>query len=365
VGGGRLVAGLAVAACALGIAACGDDEPSMWTSGPSQPVQTRDPARMFAPVVNLHARERSFPIAAADFLASATFKWAGRDCFSYETIATGTVATKKTADDVPLLDQRRLGLRARRPYRHREFPPGCGRRGARLYSVLQLTRPYGGPQRPPGLPAQQGFYLDLLSEALPGRRRVRAQGPQTVLHGVPAYVERRAVRIDGGPGLRLDYWMLYGHNGPIGRGGSFLSHEGDWEHVSVLVRRLGPGRYEPSSLRLYVWDEPRDVPWRDVLRLAPPTTGPATHPAVFAARGSHTPYATPGMHSARVPADGVVRTVAEPAEACDECPQWRTWTRLLRARAQPWYGFGGGWGLSLSLSDSSADVGALGPYPAR
>jgi hypothetical protein len=112
------------------------------------------------------------------------------------------------------------------------------------------------------------------------------------------------------------------------------THEGDWERADVTLRG-DAGEYEPVSLRLSSEGSHVTVPWEE---LATDDTGGGAHPVVRSARGTH--------------------ALARGAE-CDSCVEWATWERVLTARRQHWYGFGGAWG---EVGESSATTGPLGPH---
>ncbi len=116
-----------------------------------------------------------------------------------------------------------------------------------------------------------------------------------------------------GGGLVLQYWFFYPFNdGRLLH--ALLDHEGDWEHVSVLVgadgaprgawyahhRDCAPGRW---------------YPWASLAR-------EGDHPVVLSALGTHASYAAP----ADVPwYDRACRT-RDPARApALGCSAWRTW----------------------------------------
>jgi hypothetical protein len=329
----------------------------------AKPVATRRPALAFAPLVRFHSRESAFPMDAERFIQRSSLKWKDGPCLVLDDVATGSVAERKTPGRVPRVRSSRLG--APGAYERRVLDARCRRPRGPAYSTTDYTRPYDlGVGRAP-LAADQGFYLDRLSDSRDGDPRFRREGGELLLAGVPAYHHREFFGIHGGPGLRITYWFLYPHTESFdARGEDIAGHEGGWERVDVVAVPEGRGgnRWTPVALVLYQHRfEPWTVPWRDV-ELAPagPGDGPATHPVVFASRASHIPHASPGVRRRGLDFDGARRVAVDRAEACGRCVRWRTWERLSPLRSQPWRGFGGGWGFAFRNDGQS---GPLGPTP--
>lgn len=336
-------------------------------TGAAPAVTTPDPARTFAPLVSLHPREEWLPIAADDFLDHATLKWNG--ACAYEDLAAGDVAIELAAsDEVVPLDPARLG--GAHPYRHRGLAGDCSRRVADAYAATEHTRPYDRWDRPAGLPPASGYYLDLLTEAGPGRPRLARHDGEAPLVRVPAYVERARDYVRGRPVLRLTYWLLFARSKPAGSWESVyrIVHEGDWERIDVVLRRgRGGSWYRPLALRYNVHDSDLEVPWRRVRRVPPGSdsaSAVATHPVLFASHGGHVLYPREGRHRASylVPAEARY-VIDEVAVSCASCPRWETWRALVPAREQPWYGFGGAWGTV--VEGTSGRSGPLGPSAYR
>jgi hypothetical protein len=358
--GSRWRGALAVACAGLllgPLAACGE---SGGDGGSIEPVATSDPVATFAPLVELHGRERWWPISASDFIDYSTFNWSDEPCFNGRTVSIGGPRRRLGLDEPePITDPRRLG--GWRSYRGRPLRRDCERRRPGSYVTTQHTRPYDGPGRAPGLRRGEGFFLDLLTAKLDGDPVFSRTEPRR-LRGVPAYVDRRPWRSGGRAGLRIDYWLLYGLDFPRPEAiGDYLEHEGDWEHVTVFVRRAArPGRYVPVSLRLHRDGGSRDLAWSS-LELANGASGAgSSHPVLYAARGSHTLYPSPGIREVRRTAWGRSFTVSDETAACPTCVEWRTWELPLPLREQPWHGYGGGWGRADALGDVTS--GPLGPF---
>ena len=188
-----------------------------------------------------------------------------------------------------------------------------------------------------GLRTTEGYYLDLMDWAR-GGQPLRRRGQELAVGDVPAYVEKRAEKVDGEPGLRLTYWLLYGRNDPVEAGAGERRHEGDWERLEVLLREGdGESEYVPVTVRFAAGGRTRDVPWESMKGGG----SEATHPLVVAARGDHE------------------LSPAHARDDCDGCPLWRTWVELTPVRKERWYGFGGAWG---DVGRTSETTGPLGPH---
>jgi hypothetical protein len=306
-----------------------------------EPYDTDNPVQTFAPLVSIHSKEPVAPTDADYFLRGSRLLWSFRGC-------PAKALTGKLTSREQWLDLGQGGFRQ---------AARCGDTGE-TYSSKRYTRPYG--KRRQGLEGRQGFYLDLDDNLRKPDVKSRAQGSQRVLSSVPVYYERHPepdTRRDDDE--RITYWFFYPFSIPPG-GNDKVSHEGDWERVSVLVERVGAGRWRPVSVRYNAHDGHLDVPWADV-RKAPDETGIATHPRAYVAKGSHASYRRAGKFVQVLVRGGfeIVR-VKDDARACPDCPLWFTWQRLVDATKEPWYGFGGAWG---QVGDASDFTGPLGPSP--
>ena len=334
-----------------------------------QVVTTVSPETAFAPLVHLDAKEPAWPMSADAFLRNAWLMWGHDECPDY-SVALATHLDKpqpRRAQIMGRFDRTRLaGANA---YRHAPADAKC-RDGARAFSAADHTRAFDAKARAAGLPAKDGFYLDLWDTQRRGEPKLKKEGSQEFLQRVPVYFERSAEK-DGL--LRITYWLFYGLSIPPGPAAftKYIAHEGDWERVSILLRPgAEPGQYVPISVRYHYHDESRDVPWDAVDRVGTGSDAP-THPVAFSARGSHASYPRAGRYENVFKAGGVRRfAVQDIAMACNECPQWRTWQMLVDARAQPWYGFGGAWGRAGSIGGTTGPLGpsrykirGLGPAP--
>ena len=175
-------------------------------------------------------------------------------------------------------------------------------------------------------------YRDLRDSARGG-----PPGPEPgggALEHAPVYFERRD---EGDSRTRLSYWALYGMHRPDR---AAAAHEGDWQRVDVVLDRVDDDRYLPRAVQLgFDPGDPaapgrRTLRWRDLIR------HDRTHPIFISDDGDHrlTPAGDP--------------------TGCGGCVQWRTWTVLSDARAEPWAGFDGPWG---EVGATVATSGPLGP----
>lgn len=326
-------------------------------------VTTDTPAQAFAPVVHLHPAERFMPMDDRWFLSRSALWFAEDMGCEDRKIAVGKRLKAQQNEVVDWLFETGIGWG--RAYWRQAYVDGrCDDyREAYRYYANQLTRPHhDSPDRAPGLRLEEGYYLDLMDWGRSGAP-ADEDGGQAVVGDAAAWYESRRVDLEGEPGLRLTYWMLFGMNAPAGGDGrpvAELTHEGDWERVQIDLREGDDdGEWGPVAVRLADPDGGwRSVPWDD-LRRAP--AGSRTHPVLYAARGSHTLYARPRRHARDFDlGDGrAARAVDVAVAACARCPRWQTWQDLSSVRKRDWYGFGGAWG-EPGLTDPT--TGPLGPH---
>lgn len=337
-GGGTLaLVGAWLACLAIALAGCGSDSDG---SGPDG-IETRNPESTFAPLVQLAPQERWRPISAGWFLNRSALWLAEDDGCEDRKIAVGRVLKAQRNPVVDWLFVFGLG-RGPTFYWRRAMTATCAFRKPYRYFTIQQTRPHDPVERVKGLHLAEGFYLDLMDWARTGPPP-RRSGGRKLIDDVPVYVERKRQEVEGEPGLRLSYWMLYGMHEPLrsNRPVARLTHEGDWERVDVLLQE-GDGEHEyvPTELRLATGSGQRRLPWSTFARVGDGGGG-GTHPVMSAARGDH------GLSPMRT------------ASACPGCIQWRTWSRLADARKQLWYGYGGAWG---DIGTTGETTGPHGPY---
>ena len=338
---------------------------------PPDVVTTKEPEKIFAPLVNLHNDDPSYPTAADFFLENSWLVWEHPgDCRDFLTEPGEHVRRPAVAGPTVIgVDGSALG--GDEPASHSPLAAeNCNDDPARSFDATDLTRPGETKDRSADLPADEGFYLDLLNSKRggDGSEHISEGNGQAVLTGVPAYYERQEVELpepieefDQGDlddkelpepdrAVRLTYWLFYPLSVPPHPGGfgfdrlaeAGIAHEGDWERISVLLRRHGESdQYTPVSVRFHIHNRFEDVPW-SLTRLASDGSGPLTHPIVFSAVGSHASYPDAGEFIEHF--KGNIARVKDEARECPACPLWRTWEGLLRAKDQPWYGFGGAWG---------------------
>ncbi|HWM10675.1 MAG TPA: hypothetical protein VNO82_15080 [Solirubrobacteraceae bacterium] len=358
----RLVATLAAVVALAVVSGCSDsssdDRPAASAS-----VATARPAQTFAPLVHLYEKEPARPIDTEVFIANSSLTMANNKC-SQETIAIGLPRLRLKRDEpAPVLDANRLN--GPRPYRQRMRTTNCRGHEQRAYTTTEHTAPYDSGRSKELLP-HEGFYLDLLTERHLGTAKYpRNAAGQLEVAAAPVYYERRAEQVDGGPGLRITYWMLFGIDGYPGQSEKAyaLNSEGDWERVSVLLRRGDrPDSWEPVSVGYRIHGRNRDIPWDDVKAVPAGGERAATHPVVYAAQGNHAPYPDAGRAMVTHRIEGVRKSIRFPdvRRSCADCPRWSTWEDLVLAKREPWYGYGGNWGAMGTTAHSS---GSIGPSP--
>ena len=327
-------------------------------------VVTPDPVRTFAPLVNLHSEERLWPLRAGEFLASSVLMWAhaGEDCDWSASL--GRHVAKPPASQRGKFEADRLGNEP--GYAHQSAGGACQDRVRRAFSTTEHTRPYDkrGPELA-GLGPAEGFYLDLADDKRggqqPGHER---EGAQRIFPAVPVYWEWHPEPKQGKDARRITYWFLYGNSKPPGPKEALqFAHEGDWERISVLLRRgKDDSHWLPVSGRYHTHDGHQDYPWSALDLVQAGLDESATHPVVYSALGSHASYPRAGTYPQPFLAgDRTAFTVRDRATSCPDCPEWRTWERLVSAEAQPWYGFGGAWGAVGSEPFAKGKTGPLGP----
>jgi hypothetical protein len=322
---------------------------------PAEPVLTTKPVSDFAPLVSLHSQEPVSPTSANYFLVHSRLKWAyNGDC-------------RRKDFQFPLdLGKRAQWARIKTTTR----ATGCDQRG-RVVNGSQFTRPrnkgrtltdakgrpiLGEDGKPVELKGRQGFYLDIPKSKRKPKVEATTQGQQAVIETAPVYHQTQP-EPKADPGVkRITYWFFYPYSIPPG-GNDKIAHEGDWERISVLVKELRRGVWQPLSVRYHEHDTHIDVPWSDVRR-APGDKGD-THPRAYVAKGSHATYRRAGKHiQVLAPGGREIIRVKDDARACPKCPLWFTWLNLIEVTHLPWYGFGGAWG---QVGEITGTTGPLGP----
>jgi hypothetical protein len=324
----------ALAVAGVAVAGCGGSAATT--------VKTDDPETAFAPLVHLAPDEPFRPTAPRWFLDRSVLWLApGMGCAD-QKVAVGRRLKAQRTEVTDYMFITGLGV-GPAYWREMYADSGCDRQRERYrYYANELTRPLdSSPDRADGLRLDEGFFLDLEDRSRRGPPFGHAGG-KAVVDGVPVFVERRAMDVEGEPGIRLTYWMLYGMNRPDGDAGGSAAgaHEGDWESAQIDLREDGSGEWEPVRLRLADgaggW---RELPWGEVRLESDGTAMHRTHPVLFAERGSH--------------------ALRPDRDSCPRCARWETWRALREARKQPWYGFGGAWG---EVGATARTTGPLGPH---
>jgi hypothetical protein len=352
--GGKLAVLVCAGVAASTIGACGGSE-----AEEPDGIRTDKPEVTFAPVVQL-AREESYrPMDALWFLQRSAL-WLAQEFCPDSKIAVGKRLKDQWNGITDWLFIYGIGWGP--SYWRQMYTRDCDFKRQRYrYYANEYTRPRdGGEDRAKGLYPREGYYLDLMDWA-------RGGPAETAGAVAPVWYERRRIAPDGQPGLRLTYWMLYGMNRPLdgsGRPVEGLTHEGDWERVDVLLTGE-KGRYRPIGMDLFhEQGPPRRVPWSALRRTRGERAARATHPVLYAARGSHALYASPGRHRGTARAGGSSVTVVDRADgACPRCIRWTTWDDLVSARTRAWYGFGGAWGKPGPTDETTGPLGPHGEWP--
>lgn len=318
---------LGCCALALAVAGCGE---TASRAGDQAGVRTSNPERAFAPLIELAADEPWRPMSARWFIERSSLWYAGGRCEDRE-IAVGHALPERQTPRTDWIFPKGLGGWSFTAYFRNPYDGKCVLDFDRRYYADQFTRPYDPGRRVQGIPAGEGFYLDLIDGARSGPPF--PGGPSAAVRQ-PVYADR----VDEGDGsVRLRYWMLFGMRGTPGAPGA---HEGDWLRVDVLLRIVGEGRYQPLATQVVQARHGREAPPPQERAWATTRLAQNRHPAVRLQRGTH------------------VATIMRTGEACD-CRLWPAWWSLSQARKELWYGFGGAWG---ELGATSQTTGSLGPH---
>lgn len=182
----------------------------------------------------------------------------------------------------------------------------------------------------------------------------------------PCYVNARAAP-DDPTAFDIQYWFFYAFNGREGR---HITHEGDWEHVTV---RISNAR-EPSLLSAYISAHGTESGvWAMPARVSPPQflgsrpelrLAPSGRPIIYSALGSHACYPGPGAF-----ARGRIKSRDRTA---DGGPVWDTAHDLVLVEINGrrpagdedehrWLDYPGRWGAIRKLAWPFATSGPLGP----
>lgn len=252
-------------------------------------VSGRD-ARRFAPILVMHSGEKAFPMDPRTFIRKSRFRGhrgVHRTAEGYSKRQRRWVVSKSKDPeffDIPVGVINRYGLDA--DGEHRCQCDGGVTEGKDVY--LDARGDLGGTRSPEGrIPV---FYY-----VLPGSSKACAE------HGA-----------DYG----IQYWYFFGENR-----GVWNYHQGDWEHITVLVK-------DDQSIGAY-YHHHGDRPFRRPSEIRKNRSG---RYYVFISKGSHGSYKQPGYQAEYFD------------KVDDKGVRWDTAQRLLPLTDQPWKDFAGCWG---------------------
>lgn len=259
------------------------------------------PVRIYAPNAHLHPNDPVQPWSADEFIKASMLMWSrdGRCDDQVFESAGHVVATKLTTG----------GYTARRA-----SDVTCRPTGRRWFTSAERTAPWHNRALLGLTELEEGFYLDLPESAY--------GGDISAAHVYWSYVPRKSVT----------YWFFFPYNDYS------VDHEGDWEHVTVLLDAHGAiesvqyfrHRCAPKVLTVREIEDGQD---------GSSFAGGSHHPDVWVAKGSHAMYWRSGSYTEYSDCMG----------GTDEMADGLTWPTLTagvlqRLGHQPWRGYGGGWG---------------------
>lgn len=299
---------------------------SPWFDAPLPHGLTQDVledwARKYAPRLMFHRNERHFPSTPESFHRNSRFResrqgsrdqgwrkeagWEtsnrkGRRYYQIEWDVIEGETAKRSGDFVELHPSLRPTLRphgGRNLFRSR----GRGKKGLFLERDRISNRSSSGT--PP---------LD---------RRVTA----------PVFLDAAPVLTSAGPVVKVLYWFFY----ELNRWHGFLTHEGDWEHVTYLVTVDSIEQQAPPSHVYFAQHNTGDLRAWSKLESAD-----SEHPTMFVDPNGH-----PTMPGVGKPSDYE--------------SQWETWTQEFRwIRDSDWREYSGAWG---EVGETKHTTGPLGPW---
>jgi hypothetical protein len=190
-----------------------------------------------------------------------------------------------------------------------------------------MTRPLDDHPDRVDISDHEGFYLDFDESTEPD-----AFSP------VPVWTERREPNT-------ITYWLFYGRSVPRSNGiGLPAQHEGDWEHVNVV---LDPATQVPSEVQFLAHAGGGDAhAYVDLTRSG------GIHPVVYSAWTAHGSYPDTGS------TEQCNDLGCLDDERDDGGAIWETWHDVRPAPDQGWCGFGGAWG---HIGQTDFTNGPLGP----
>ena len=281
-----------------GAEAQGAEQPRAEAARAEQPLDLNTAIQRYAPLVYLAKGEKFEPASADAFIQNSRLRWSHDAGFPDDEIA-----------DEHKIDEAKLGGNGPHNAAYTDQVESQVlpiKHGPHIRSD-QDVRPNDGK----GDGGDEGFFLDLDNSKRGSLGSTKS----------PVYYEAKA-------GHYITYWFFYAYNdGPFPGGAD--NHEGDWERISVKLN----AQNRATAVSYYQHEGSKELPWGQV----PKQEG--SHPVVYAAKGSHASYATPGTYP--------LQKVAGLPLAKDHASQgkkWETWKNLKNAQKQPWYGYGGAWG---------------------
>lgn len=270
-----------------------------------------DHVARYAPIVRLHPNESYFPMDPLEFIRHSRFRRHYDGFLVFGSADHG------------------YDREARRWFRTNSHHP-------RFYNipvtVINGWRAQGGRTRRPydrnAVSEEEGLVF------LETRDNVR--GHRNPTNRIPVFF-----RIHGDPQSNhywIQFFLFYGYNDSRHLGLSW-SHQGDWEHVIVEVREqnfvwVGLNRHTRIT-----WHRRADLGRR------------REQPIVYAARGTHALYPTPGRFN-------VIADIAATDFTANGGDEWDTSKRVRPLASQPWRDFAGAWG---EVGEGPVTTGPSGP----
>lgn len=302
--------------------------------------------RRFEPLLKFQRGERFYPQAVETYLAASEL-WEKPPGQSPRRLAAAGAVDFAALPAGDSASQLFLTLQ--------DAPPGDPCAGDRLPEAAAL------PERAQlrGIPSLVSGLFTLaiqvrvhVPDGLAPRRACLAAG------GVDVYYARVLAQRDQ---WILQYWYFYAFNDWRSWYGGANDHEGDWETVSVFLRRDGPA-FTPTGAAFSnhsLWGAGIYRPWG-----SPDLETLDDHPVVYVAGGSHAGYFQPlqYVHQLKLPNASPFVDYAEGTGAWIGVPDQRPWNRVLLAGPLPAWAadFKGRWGW-YAVDPYGGEDGPTGP----
>ena len=274
----------------------------------------------FAPLLMIHPEERFYPMDPVEFIRNSRFKhhrgWARDEGYNRNT-RSWVGGDNKTADyyDPPV-----SFVNSFSPWKNNENrrpkDPHCG---GHWNVFLQPEGHQIGETDPNGKVPVSYYAKDVDTSSIPE-------------------ADRKRFRIEVETYTRISYWWFFGYNEAPA-----LSHQGDWEHVTMKVKEgqivgVWYSAHEPPP-RFYPLNElKRDQSGRVI---------------VFCAKGTHASYPQPGKYP-------LLAGAKDHASAGGYA--WDVSGELKNLLSQPWRDYAGAWG---EVGETHYSTGPLGPWHKR